>query len=33
MTRACVHLGVHEHLVKNGEYQDFKDRSRTLLEE
>jgi hypothetical protein len=31
MTRACVHLGVHEHPVKNGEYQDFKDRSRTLL--
>jgi hypothetical protein len=33
MTRACVHLGVHEHLVKNREYQDFKDRSRTLLAE
>jgi hypothetical protein len=33
MTRACMHLGVHEHLVKNGEYQDFKDRSRTLLAE
>jgi hypothetical protein len=33
MTRACVHLGVHEHPVKNGEYQDFKDRSRTLLAE
>jgi hypothetical protein len=33
MTCACVHLEVHEHLVKNGEYQDFKDRSRTLLVE
>jgi hypothetical protein len=32
MTRACLHLGVHEHPMKNGEYQDFKDRSRTLLE-
>jgi hypothetical protein len=28
-----VHLGIHEHPVKNGEYQDFKDRSRTLLGE
>jgi hypothetical protein len=26
-----VHLGVHEHPVKDGEYQDFKDRSQTLL--
>ena len=33
MSRACVHLGVHEHPVKIGEYQDFKDRSRTLLAE
>jgi hypothetical protein len=33
MTRACVYLGVHEHPVKNGKYQDFKDRSRTLLAE
>jgi hypothetical protein len=33
MTRACVHLGVHEHPVKNREYQDFEDRSRILLEE
>jgi hypothetical protein len=33
MTRACMHLRVHEHPVKNGEYQDFKDRSRTLLAE
>jgi hypothetical protein len=28
-----MHLGVHEHPVKNGEYQDFKDPSRTLLKE
>jgi hypothetical protein len=28
-----VHLGIHEYPVKNGEYQDFKDRSRTLLAE
>jgi hypothetical protein len=33
MTRACVHLGVYDHPVKNGEYQDFKNRSRTLLAE
>jgi hypothetical protein len=33
MTHACVHLGVHEHPVKNGEYQDFKDRNRTVLGE
>jgi hypothetical protein len=33
MTRACVHLGVHEHPVKNGEYHDFKDHSCTLLAE
>jgi hypothetical protein len=33
MTRASVHLGVHEHLVKDREYQDFTDRSRTLLGE
>ena len=31
MTHACIHLGVHEHLVKSGEYQDFKERTRTLL--
>jgi hypothetical protein len=28
-----VHLGVYDHPVKNGEYQDFKNRSRTLLAE
>jgi hypothetical protein len=33
MTRACIHLGVHEHRVKDGEYQDFKERTRTLLGE
>jgi hypothetical protein len=33
MTCACVHLGVHEHPVKNRKYQDFKDRSCTLLGE
>ena len=33
MTCACVYLEVHEHLVKNREYQDFKDRNRTLLAE
>jgi hypothetical protein len=33
MTRACMHLGVHKHPLKNGEYQGFKDCSRTLLEE
>jgi hypothetical protein len=31
MTPACMHLGVHEHPVMNGEYQDFKDHSRTFL--
>jgi hypothetical protein len=33
MTCTCVHLRIHEHPVQNGEYQDFKDRSRTLLAE
>jgi hypothetical protein len=28
---SCVHLGFHEHPVKDGEYQDFIDQSRTLL--
>jgi hypothetical protein len=32
MTRVCVHLRVHEHPMKDGEYQDFIDRSRTLIE-
>jgi hypothetical protein len=33
MTSACIHLGVHKHPVKDGEYQDFKDRTCTLLGE
>jgi hypothetical protein len=33
MTCACIHLGVHEHPVKDGEYQDFKDLTRTLFGE
>jgi hypothetical protein len=33
MTCACMHLGVHEHPMKNGKHQDFKDRSHTLLGE
>jgi hypothetical protein len=33
MTCACIHLGVHEHLVKDGEYQDFKGWTRTLFGE
>jgi hypothetical protein len=33
MTRTCIHLGVHEHPMKDGEYQDFKERTRTLLGE
>jgi hypothetical protein len=32
MTRACLHLGVHEHLVKVGEDQEVKDRTRKLIE-
>jgi hypothetical protein len=33
MTHVCVHLGVHEHPMKDGEYQDFIDQSQTLIEE
>jgi hypothetical protein len=33
ITHACIHLRVHEHPVKDGEYQDFKERTRTLLGE
>jgi hypothetical protein len=33
MTRACIHLGVHKHPVKDGEYQDFKEQTRILLGE
>jgi hypothetical protein len=33
MTRACMHLGLHEHLVKVGEDQEIKERTRKLIEE
>jgi hypothetical protein len=33
MTRACLHLGVHEHPVKVGEDQEIKKRTRKLIEE
>jgi hypothetical protein len=33
MTRACLHLGVHEHLIKVGEDQEIKERTRKLIEE
>jgi hypothetical protein len=33
MTRACLHLGVHEHPVKVGEDQDIKERTCKLIEE
>jgi hypothetical protein len=33
MTRVCLHLGVHEHLVKVGEDQEIKERMRKLIEE
>jgi hypothetical protein len=33
MIHACVHLRVHEHPMKNEEYQDFKDRNHTFLGE
>jgi hypothetical protein len=33
MTRACLHLGVHEHPVKVGEDQEIKERMRKLIEE
>jgi hypothetical protein len=33
MTHACIHLGVHEHPMKDGEYQDFKERNRTFIGE
>jgi hypothetical protein len=33
MTRACIHLGVHEHPMKDGVYQDFKDRTCILFGE
>ena len=33
MTRACLHLGVHEHHVKVREDQEIKERTRKLIEE
>jgi hypothetical protein len=33
MTRACLHLGIHEHPVKIGEDQEIKERTRKLIEE
>jgi hypothetical protein len=33
MTRACLHLGVHEHPIKVGEDQEIKERTRKLIEE
>jgi hypothetical protein len=33
MTRACVHLGIHEHPVKVGEDQEIKERTHKLIEE
>jgi hypothetical protein len=33
MTRACLHLGVHKHLVKVGKDQEIKERTCKLIEE
>jgi hypothetical protein len=33
MTRAYLHLGVHEHPVKVGKDQEIKERTRKLIEE
>ena len=33
MTRACLHLGVHDHPVKVGEDQEIKERMRELIQE
>ena len=33
MTRACLHLGVHDHPVKVDEDQGIKERTRQLIEE
>ena len=33
ITRACLHLGVHNHLVKVGEDQGIKERTCQLIEE
>jgi len=33
MTRACVHLGSHDHLVKSGDHRDFIDMTDNLIGE
>jgi hypothetical protein len=33
MTRACLHLGVHEHPMKVGEDQEIKEKMRKLIED
>lgn len=33
MTCAYIHLGVYEHVVKDGKYQDFKEKSCILVRE
>ena len=33
MTRACVHLGSHDHPVKTGAYRDFIDQTEILIAE
>jgi hypothetical protein len=33
MTRACLHLGIHEHPVKVGKDQEIKERTCKLIEE
>jgi hypothetical protein len=33
ITRACMHLGVHEHPVKVGKDQEIKERTRKFIEE
>ena len=32
MTRACLHLGLYKHLVKVGEDQKIKEKTRKLIE-
>jgi hypothetical protein len=33
MTRAYLHLGVHEHPIKVGDDQEINERTRKLIEE
>jgi hypothetical protein len=33
MTCSYIHLGVYEHVVKDGKYQDFKEKSCILVRE